>query len=136
MLARNDEYLVSCIRGYQEVLNGDKPMLIVSRGKDEDAYFTIHSAGDADTGNLYWHFGTGTCADGEQHQFLIVSNTSPTIVKVRDLLARSKAGEISRKDGQIELGRLLGYSEESIEEFTASDVAKRCPCDFCGGKPE
>jgi hypothetical protein len=39
-----------------------------------------------------------------------------------------------REDYQIAFGRLLGYSEESIQEFIKSDVAQTCECSKCGGK--
>lgn len=49
---------------------------------------------------------------------------------------RTTKTDFHRKKRQANIGRLLGYSEESIEEFVNSPIGKNCKCMFCCNKRE
>ena len=138
----NREYFDTCMCDFQDVLDFDKRLLIVSEGKSTLAYETVVMM--AERANLAVELAMLRCEDGELHEHAFVSVWRHPTDEVEcvyrnvaregvELVFSAKEGEISRPRLQFELGNLLGYTADEVLDFIASKIARECPCDCCGG---
>ena len=107
---------------------GNKPLVIVSAGKDILAYETASLM--ADELGLDYEHAMMRCEDGQKHEHVFIGRTCSTAI---ELVNNARAGEISRPTLQFRLGSMLGYDQERCLQFVASAVGRECPCDCCGG---
>lgn len=122
-----------------DVLDYEKPLLIVSSGKSIRAYETVTMM--ADRANLYVHHAMLRCSDGGMHEFVFVSCHMPDD-KYRDraqeavslIFQNKESDDFTRPNFQYLLGKLLGTPKSDILDFIASEVGRTCVCDCCGGK--
>ena len=130
---QNREYFDSAMCDYLDVLEYDKPLMIVSSGKSTLAYETVAMLADR-TNCLDMELAMLRCEDGKLHEHVLVARSgSGEVKRALELIQDAKAGTISRPTLQYELGLLLGYPMDEVLEFIASKVARECPCDCCGG---
>jgi hypothetical protein len=117
-----------------DVMDGDKPLMIVSEGKSTLAYETVAML--AERCNLSIVYKMMRCEDGNLHEHVLVSSRvfgPDYALAASRLIDRSMTGEINRGELQFYLGRMLGYSMPDVLEFIGSAIARECPCDCCGG---
>jgi hypothetical protein len=132
----NRKYFDDCMCGLADVMDGDKPLLIVSEGKSTLAYETI--AMMAERSNLSIVLKMMRCEDGNLHEHVLVSSRefggkNDYALAASRLIDKNIAGEINRGELQFYLGRMLGYPMADVLEFIGSATARNCPCDCCGG---
>lgn len=122
-----DNYL----RDIERVIAGEKPLVIISMGKCD-------CAGEFDAlrrklreYDLYWRFCVARCEDGKDWPHMIAG---PSTNDALDLLDSIRSGKHAyrRENLQRAFGCLLGYEIKEVEEFVGSQVARECPCDWCG----
>jgi len=138
------DYIAQAYADYQDVLDGRKPLMIVSSGKSAFATETLYRCAlESDTVEFAWE--DFVCEDGELHRHLFITQAgAPYAREARDaiydciseaLLTRSASDRrYLRVQLQTHLGHLLGYSAYEIDEFVNSQLGRSCPCDCCGSE--
>ena len=130
-------YALDAMRDYGRVLNGEKPLLIVSEGKSTQAYeAAAEMAGD--NPSMMARFATFVCEDGELHEHVFICLAgAPYADQAVDLIFGAvNQAEYTREQLQLRLGRLLGYSVAECLAFMRSYEGLNCKCDCCGGEPQ
>lgn len=132
---------------YGDVCDLEKRLVIVSEGKTTLGYETIVML--AERANLQVEIAMLVCEDGELHEHAFVSsrradangsathpyNTARTALNMV-FTRKETPDDLSRTGLQYYLGQLLDYPHGEILDFLASDIARDCVCDLCGGKRE
>jgi hypothetical protein len=128
------EYGMTAMEDLARVRAGQKPLVIVSMGKCEPAFFAAVDIAHDDE-NLTYETRTLVCEDGREwlHVFICIKG-APYAAEALDAIHDCKFGAITREDLQMRLGLLLGHSAAECLEFTASEIGRTCVCDCCGGK--
>lgn len=131
---------------YGDVCDLEKRLCIVSEGKSTLAYETIVML--AERANLQVECAMLNCEDGEPHEHAFISARRPdadgTSRKPWNVARTALNLVLDRKEGRMDsraalqyyLGQLLDYPHGEILDFIASDIARDCVCDCCGGKRE
>ncbi len=138
----NRVYFDTSMCDFQDVLDFEKRLMVVSEGKSTLAYETVVMM--AERANCAVELAMLRCEDGKLHEHAFVSVRRHPQDEVDccyrnvareglDLVFSCKEGEISRPRLQYELGQLLGYPMDDILDFIASAIARECTCDCCGG---
>ena len=129
----NRKYFEQMLTDVMEVNRDDKNMCIISAGKCVLAYETATML--ADELGLYAQHAMLRCEDGKRHEHVFITDGSNkhSVADALALIERCKAGTLSRPQLQLKLGWTLGYGTEEIVDFIASETARTCPCDCCGG---
>ena len=128
MTKKFDEY----IHEYSAVVRREKPMMICEKRKSPKAYSAIRTAtalaGNPDSIDLLLADERGHARDA-----IAVAYHGH---KVNDLLFVLKhRSAYGRESFQLNIGRLLGYSDESCADFSHSEIGLSCKCELCGGDP-
>ena len=130
-------YALDAMRDYGRVLNGEKPLLIVSEGRSTQAYeAAAEMAGDNPL--MMARFATFVCEDGELHEHVFIALADSTYADeaIQLVYDAVNQAEMTREQLQLRLGRLLGYSVADCLAFMRSYVGLTCKCDCCGGEPQ
>ena len=108
----------------------DKPMMVCEKRKSPEAYSAIKTATElADNPNGFLVL----LADerGHMRESIVVTYSTQ---RHNDLMFVLKhRSSCSREHFQLNIGRLLGYSDESCANFSHSAIGKSCACELCGG---
>lgn len=138
------DYIAQSYADYQDVLDGRKPLMIVSSGKSAYAVESLYRiALESEAVEFTWE--DLVCEDGKLHRHLFITQAgAPYAREARDLIVDclSEAiltDDVSRKRElrgqlQLKLGMLLGYSAGECVEFINSKLGYECPCDCCGSE--
>ena len=137
MEAKELRYALDAMVDYGRVLNGIKPLLIVSAEKSKDAYDTVGEMA-WDNPRMFSCFAMLSGEDGELHEHVFVCRdgapyASEALSLIFDAVNQTV---ITREQLQIRLGALLGYSSAQCLQFSRSLVGLTCECDCCGGPPQ
>jgi hypothetical protein len=133
-------YTNEIIRDITDVANPKtKRKLAIADSEKTDVALTTLAVTAAEMG-LDTHIVEGIGESGEASRFLVVTQDVPSTISWSiDLMMVGKgykAGSSSRRRLQQTMGVALGYDNDSIREFMASEVAATCPCTCCGGNPQ
>ena len=132
---KNREQFYAYMCDFQDVMDGEKDLIIVSEGKSTLAYETCVMM--ARRANLHLELAMLRCEDGLLHEMAFISgriqNDRNTARVALDLVFDAKEGTATRPELQYYLGKMLGYAHGDILNFIASKIARDCPCDCCGG---
>lgn len=137
------DYIAQVFADYADVVEGRKPLLIVSAGKSQFAYDTITKlalASDA----VQYRLANLVCEDERAYQHAFVCSwgapyADEAINLILDAISeavhpdRDRPLRAIRKSLQVALGMLLGYAAAECIEFADSELGRTCPCDCCGG---
>ena len=135
MEKRELRYALDAMADYGRVLNGDKPLLIVSEGRSTITYETVAEMA-SDNPAMSVELCMFVCDDGELHEHAFVCRAGDGIAHWAADLVFDRAEDnprLSRVELQRVLGAVLGYSLEDITAFIFSPTGMNCPCDCCGG---
>jgi hypothetical protein len=138
------DYIAQSYADYQDVLDGRKPLMIVSSGKSAFATETLYRCAlESDT--VEFLHEDLVCEDGELHRHLFITQAgAPYAREARDaiidclseavLTRKATRKRELRAQLQLRLGLLLGYSAGECVDFINSDLGRSCPCDCCGSE--
>jgi len=135
MEAKELRYAIDVMADYGRVLNGTKPLLIVSEGKSTGAYETVAEM-VGENPAMSCELAMFRCEDGKLHEHAFVCRAGSGVARwAADLLFDRAEGNppLTRVELQRVMGALLGYSLEDITAFIFSPTGMNCPCDCCGG---
>ena len=127
---RNNQYALDVIRDMAALTRGEKPLVIVSEGKDTTSYEWV---GGLDSEWFELRFVMLTCEDGELHEHVFACAKGAPYADEAIAAIQQNRWFHDRVRLQTTIGHLLGYRAGDIAEFLLSDVARTCPCDCCGG---
>lgn len=138
------DYIAQVYADYNDVLDGRKPLLIVSSGKSAFATETLYRCAlESDAVEFTWE--DLVCEDGEVHRHLFITQAgAPYAREARDAIVDCLSEAVLTRDAtrkrelraqlQLKLGLLLGYSAGECVEFINSKIGYECPCDCCGSE--
>lgn len=135
------------------VAKGDKPCMIASYGKlNFDQFHALRAMTRSFVGGpgLYEFTGvnekdsglrtvivTAVCEDGHEYDQILFGRYYDllALTSVLDTVRTADRHDplYDRERVQRAMGSLLGYDDLAVERFVHSDVAAKCPCDWCGG---
>ena len=119
------------IRALTDCAAGRRDIVIADDSKSEVSINTLRQAG-RELGLEYINMVL-TSDNGKPASHSIFARSLDTAESALGLIQMRKAGELSRFELQVPLGKMLGYSLADIAEFGASRIGRTCPCDCCGG---
>ena len=136
------DYIAQVFADYADVIEGRKPLMIVSAGKSEFAADTLRRLA-MQAWQVDYEVEGLVCEDGEYYQHVFITWAgAPYAREAREaitdciseaVLTRGHAERYElRRKLQVRLGHLLGYSAHEIDEFVNSDLGRTCQCDCCG----
>lgn len=133
------EYYDTAMCDMVDVLDLEKPLMIVSSGKSTRAYETCVMM--AERANLFCELAMLVCADGEKHEMAFIACRRPDAPfrnrarEALDLVFDHKENDvISRANFQFQMGAILEYPVADTVDFIASVIGRTCRCDICGGE--
>jgi hypothetical protein len=133
-------YTNEIIRDITDVANpNSKRKLAIADSEKTDVALTTLAITAGELG-LSTKIVDGVGESGEANRFLIVAQDGEQVLEweieltYADLFPMA-AGLPARARFQSNMGVALGYDQESINEFVASEIAATCPCTCCGGNP-
>ena len=133
-------YTSEIIRDITDVANPKTKRKLAIADSQKSAVALTTLAITASELGLDSHIVEGVGEDGEPARFLVVTQDVPSTISWSiDLMMVGKgykAGSSSRSRLQQTMGVALGYDNDSIREFMASEIAATCPCTCCGGNPQ
>jgi hypothetical protein len=133
-------YTNEIIRDITDVANPNSKRKLAIADSQKSAVALTTLATTASELGLDSHIVEGVGEDGEPARFLVVTHDVPSTISWSiDLMMVGKgykAGSSSRRRLQQTMGVALGYDNDSIREFMASEIAATCPCTCCGGDPQ
>lgn len=138
------DYIASVFADYADVLEGRKPLLIVSEGKSRFAADSIRRLA-MESSVVQYELHDLVCEDRELHRHVFVCwKGAPYAGEAYDAILDgisegcmthdADAKRALRADVQRRVGALLGYRARDIEDFIRSDIGRSCPCDCCGSE--
>jgi hypothetical protein len=136
------DYVSDAFADYDAVIEGTKPLLIVSSGKSAYACEALGNLAKRDFLQVTCATARFVCEDGEVHTHVFIAPAGTTtgqdaITAIwRNIERVGYDGwdpRRSRQALQLELGLMLGYEPQAIVDFMRSDIGRTCPCDCCGG---
>ena len=137
-----NDYVSDAFADYDAVIEGTKPLLIVSSGKSAYACEALGNLAKRDFLQVTCETAGFICEDGEVHTHVFIGQAGTTTAQdAIDAIWRNiERGadddwnpKRSREALQLELGLFLGYELRDIFAFMRSDIGRTCPCDCCGG---
>jgi hypothetical protein len=143
-MTKFDNYVADAFADYNDVIEGTKPLLIVSSGKSAYAYESLWGLAKRDFLQVTCETAQLICEDGEVHTHVFIAPAGTTTAQdAIDAIHRNieRVGydgwnlKRARQGLQLELGLMLGYEPQAIVDFMRSDLGRTCPCDCCGGNP-
>lgn len=138
------DYIAQAYADYADVLEGRKPLLIVSSGKSAYAVETLYRiALESEAVSFEWE--DLVCEDGNLHRHLFITQRgAPYAREARDLIVDCLSEAVLTRDAQrkrelraqlqLKLGMLLGHSAGECVDFINSEIGRTCPCDCCGSE--
>jgi hypothetical protein len=138
------EYIAQACADYQDVLDGRKPLMIVSTGKSYYAVEMLYRLA-LESEAVEYLYDDLVCEDGELHRHLFITQAGAPYAReareaIVDCLSEAiLTDDVTRKRElraqlQLKLGQLLGHSAGECVEFINSKLGYECPCDCCGSE--
>jgi hypothetical protein len=133
-------YTNEIIRDITDVANPNSKRKLAIADSQKSAVALTTLATTASELGLDSHIVEGIGEDGEEARFLVVTQDVPSTISWSiELMMVGKGyprNSYWRAVFQRRIGKALGYSSKSVNEFVNSEVAATCPCTCCGGNPQ